>query len=402
MKDKNKQLMLAAGSKKGDYDPEAPDQWKWVLRHGESATEVAMAWIKSKTTAFHHDSPYCVDDQGKPLYIPHMATDLGWREQTARNILTVLESQGRARFNGSVHAAKAKRIWYCADVPQAHQEMGEQKGNENNSVQSYLPAYVADFIEKLPAEKRPAALAKWEANVEWRREFTADGMAELRAIADRVEDTTLLEIGLPKKRLPKREKPEAAVKPRWVQIKLFQEPNFVQSCVAEFVQNGNSTSYKPPADFVDARASYSTAAATEEARHPSVGVPYIKEQPSVGRSASPNPTHSTDRPEFDIANFYKPKLRDWLEHRFKRSIPGYDLEEEQLDQIAATILTDAHLEQFQKAAEKQKDPRGWKVFVKIAQRCEQQHGKYEKAMSASAGGDELMEEILRSRGGPRG
>ena len=204
-RDKNKELMLASGSKKGDYDPEAPDQWKWLLRHGESPTEVAMAWIKSKTTAFRHDSPFCVDEHGKPLYIAHMAADLGWEEQTARNILTKLEAQGRARFNGSAHAAKAKRIWYCADIPQAHQERGtlegEEKENENNSVQSYLPTYLTDFIEKLPPEKQTEARAKWATCLNWRREFFADGMAVLRSIADRVEDTTLLEIGVPKKRV---------------------------------------------------------------------------------------------------------------------------------------------------------------------------------------------------------
>jgi hypothetical protein len=270
--DKNKDLMLAAGSKKGDYDPESPDQWKWLLRHGEAPTEVMMAWIKSKTIAFRHDSPFCVDEHDNALYIQHAAADLGWEDQTVRNVIGTLEKQGRARL-------EKKRIWYCAYIPQAHEPAsgeGRKESEQTNSVQSYKPSYLAEFIEKLSPEKQRIANAKWDACLTWRREFFADGMATLRIIADRVEDTTLLEIGIPKKRLPERKRPgkqatesEKPEKQKWVQVKLFAEPNFVQSCVAEFVQTANQsvqtadpTSYQPKTDFVDARASSSTAAAT--------------------------------------------------------------------------------------------------------------------------------------------
>ena len=52
--DKNKELMLTAGSKTGAYDIEAPDQWRWVMLHANDPLERAMAWVKSKTTAFLH------------------------------------------------------------------------------------------------------------------------------------------------------------------------------------------------------------------------------------------------------------------------------------------------------------------------------------------------------------
>ena len=377
--DKNKALMLAAGSKKGNYDPESPDQWKWVLRHGESATEVAMAWIKSKTTAFRHDSPFCVDEHGKALYIEHMAAECGWKVQTARNIVAELNSQGRARLETGKRGVN--RIWYCADVPQAHQDR-RTKDDGAKPVQSYLPTYVADFIEKLPEEKRATAIAKWEANLTWRREFLADGMAELRSIADRVEDATLQEIGLPKKRLPKRR--EAEVK--WVQVKLFEEPNFVRSCLADRLadpaQNGPSSSYKTENDFVDARAVVTSTATESTPRAPASSI--SENSSSVDRSSSPPPKPPTDRPKANPENPYKTNLRKWLELKFKAAIPGYDLEDNELDHIAATIQTDTHLDQFHKAAERQRNPRGWIVFVKIAQQCEKQHAKYEQAMAAGS------------------
>ena len=73
----------------------------------------------------------------------------------------------------------------------------------------------------------------------------ADGQAALRDITDRIEDTTLLEIGIPKKRLAKRRE-EAESK--WVQLKLLAEPNFVQSyspdLPADSVQTADSSLYE--------------------------------------------------------------------------------------------------------------------------------------------------------------
>ena len=282
--DKNKELMLTAGSKTGAYDIEAPDQWRWVMLHANDPLERAMAWVKSKTTAFRHESPFCVDEHGKPVYVQHLAAEMGWKIHTAQNVLCELESQGRIRLE------KGKRIWYCADVPTGNpdddpppplapeEEERRKKSKSRASVQRSWGTYVADFIANLPEEKQPEVFAKLETCVEWRREFFADGMAAMRNIADRVDDTTLREIGIPKKRLPKRRESKC----KWVQIKLFAEPAFVQSSCAEFVQNADSTSYKPETDFVDARAVVtSTAAATESAPRSPSGVPLSKEQPTT-------------------------------------------------------------------------------------------------------------------------
>ena len=99
-----------------------------------------MAWIKSKTTAHGHDSPFCVDENGNPFYLRHMAADCGWEEQTARNVVAKLHEQGRARIETVSNNGKAKRgvnrIWYCADVSQAREER-RTKGDTDNSVQSY-------------------------------------------------------------------------------------------------------------------------------------------------------------------------------------------------------------------------------------------------------------------------
>src|SRR5215472_3474374 len=64
---KPSQLMKQMGSRTGQFDPEPPDQWLYVLRHGRGE-EQAIAWIKSKTIAIGHDSPFAIDeDSRKPL-----------------------------------------------------------------------------------------------------------------------------------------------------------------------------------------------------------------------------------------------------------------------------------------------------------------------------------------------
>ncbi|MGH9664253.1 MAG: hypothetical protein ACRD9L_07510, partial [Bryobacteraceae bacterium] len=61
--DRNTKLMLAMGSRNGSFDPEPPDQWLYQLKHARGE-EQALAWIKSKTVAHRHHSPYCVDEHG--------------------------------------------------------------------------------------------------------------------------------------------------------------------------------------------------------------------------------------------------------------------------------------------------------------------------------------------------
>jgi hypothetical protein len=63
------------------------------------------------------------------------------------------------------------------------------------------------------------------------------------------------------------------------------------------------------------------------------------------------------------------------------------LEEPELDEIAATIHTDAHLEQFQEAALRQKNPRGWRVFVKIARECVKRQDSYGKVPAGAGAND---------------
>lgn len=279
--DKNKELMLACGSKTGRYDIEAPDQWRWILMNSPDLIERTMAWVKSKTTAYLHESPHCVDEHGKALYIPHLAADLECKEQTARNALGTLQSQGRIKF-------EKKRIWYCADIPQARAEIensenaGRTKGEKKLPVQSYFFPYIVDFIKELPEKKRVAAETTLNKYLDWRREFLADGMASLRVIADKVEDTTLLEIGVPKKRLTKR-RPEES---KWVQLELLQEPDFVQSY--EFGL------HKPEKEFVDARA-FRTAAtsATPKSAHAPVPPAASPALPINTRTPPPPPPLSS-------------------------------------------------------------------------------------------------------------
>ena len=227
--DKNKALMVACGSKAGAYDIEAPDQWRWVMVHAESPLERAMAWVKSKTTAYRHESPFCVDDHARPLYSQHLAADMKWADHTAQNVLSELQKQGRVSLKG-------KRIWYCANVPQAYEEPEEQpepveldgrtKGERFSSVQRYFGSYVADFIRGQSEEKQLQNLTTLEAWQNRKREIFADVMAAARMKTDPIEDTILVkQIGISKKRLPKRRPVEV----RWVQLELLEKPDPVQS-----------------------------------------------------------------------------------------------------------------------------------------------------------------------------
>lgn len=222
--DRNRELMYAAGSTNGAYDVEAPDQWKWSLRHSKCETEKAMAWVKSTSVAWPHNSPFCIDEHGNPLYIKHIATALGWKEKRARNALMELARQGRIRLEGSIHAKEAKRIWYCADIPQAG-EKGEQKGKQNSSVQT-LPPHLVDLIAKLPTEKaRQAATDDLTKCAKWNRDLLADVMAAARSMANQNEDTLLRRHGIPDRRLPKRREP----KTEGVQLTLLAQPEFLQT-----------------------------------------------------------------------------------------------------------------------------------------------------------------------------
>jgi hypothetical protein len=261
--DKNKELMLAAGSKTGAYDIEAPDQWRWVMNHSADPQERGMAWVKSKTTAYLHESPFCVDEHGKPLYIEHMAVDLGWKPRTARNVLTELQSQGRIKYGKN-------RIWYCADIPQATQlnpNKRRKQGEEKYSIEGNYWTYVNDFIKELPEERRKPAEARLKACIKFRRHFLSDAMAAARSIVDQLEDTTLEEIGIPKKRLPKRRQVES----RWLKLNLVAEPEFVHSQprqeFEQTVEESIQTRYKPEIEG----ASLFTSTATETVVGRSVG-----------------------------------------------------------------------------------------------------------------------------------
>jgi hypothetical protein len=235
-RDRNTKLMRDMGSKNGAYDPEAPDQWLFVLNHSRCDTDRAMAWIKSKTTAHHHNSPFCVDEHGKALRAPHLAVDLGWELQTARNVLSQLGAQGRARVDAR------GRIWQCADVPAAHQprSTGRIKGDGPYSVQSIFEGYLLDSIRGLPVEQRVLTEARYRAVQKWTNDRIAEATAAVRSMAERYEDTILRDVGIKKKRLDKKDREN----PSQLKLKLVEEPNFVQSIDPEFVQTAQEVWYK--------------------------------------------------------------------------------------------------------------------------------------------------------------
>jgi hypothetical protein len=80
------------------------------------------------------------------------------------------------------------------------------------------------------------------------------------------------------------------------------------------------------------------------------------------------------------------------------AVPGFTLDAAELDKIVAAIHNDEDLEQFKRAAVGQENPRGWRVYVKIAEQCAKQRPHYQKANAAAdANGNTKAAEFARKR-----
>lgn len=217
-------LMKACGSKSGGWEPESPAHWTWLLRNGEGP-ERALAWIKLKSIA--HASPCCVDDAGQPLGIESLAADLGLALKTARNYCYALAEQGRIKTQNG-------RLWYRADVPESTgTELPAESEEEDQIafVQRHFPAYLHDSIKKLPARD----FERLERCCHWCDDVHADAIRAVRAITERVQDSTLAQVGVKEKiRLPKREPQHS----EFLDLRLRAEPDFVQSHSVQTGPNG--------------------------------------------------------------------------------------------------------------------------------------------------------------------
>jgi hypothetical protein len=227
--------MRLMGSKTGRYDPEPPDVNLHALNRMDCAQARLIAWVKSKTVAYGHVSPYCVDEKGNVLTKEHAAGDLGWKVKTVQNELTELVRAGVVRLDAKNGQA---RIWLCADIPGARKRVDED--GRKSSVQGIFPTYLYDSIKNLPAEKRARIEAKYQEYLDWRPIFFAEGMAKLRAIDEHVEDTVLRSEGLEKKRGPKNALEEAGQ----LKLELTELPSFVQGMDESPAQGNGATSYK--------------------------------------------------------------------------------------------------------------------------------------------------------------
>ena len=147
-------------------------------------------------------------------------------------------------------------------------------------------------------------------------------------------------------------------------------------------QSTTSPTVSAPASHghgIDTRARAQTLNIKEEASSSPQPIP-IENPPSVGWSSSA-PNERTTEGSISEQNPWKTEVRDWLESNV--DIPGFPLEDERVDEIAATIRTVADFDQFQKAARQQQNPRGWKVFVTIARNCQKRQEKYATASASS-------------------
>lgn len=206
------ELMKACGSESGEFEAESPEQWLWLLANGEGR-ERALAWIKLHSIG--RGSAWCVDLAGKPARIEQLASDLGWELQSARNACAQLTSEGRIR-------TQAGRIMYRADVPAEIPPTQNQQDTEKNTLYRVFPAYLHDFIRKLPDDRR----ARLEAYAEFRGKLYAEGLAAVRFIDDQLQDSILTEVGCKEKRHLKMDRTPRL---EWVNVTLAKPPNCVQS-----------------------------------------------------------------------------------------------------------------------------------------------------------------------------
>lgn len=234
--DKNTKLMVACGSKTGRYDPEPPDQWRYQMNHGDAISRV-VGWVKSKTIHMSR-SHFAVDENGKPLTLRHMAKDLGWKYQSAVNIALEAEQEGLIRIERQ-STREPGRIYLCAEVPKAWRT----KSKSHNSVQSCMPPYLVEQIDRLSESQRERFYLSYEAFRGWSKEAMQDGVAEIRAYIEQAEDTTLQAFGIGKKRETKRR-----VKKTQVSVALPEIPDFVQSVQSEGLYNPESELYNPKND----------------------------------------------------------------------------------------------------------------------------------------------------------
>jgi hypothetical protein len=288
----NKELMTLAGSKTGAYDPEDPSQWRFVLEHG-APNDQTVAWVKSKTTHMSR-SPFCVSERGTALWIQHLAADMGWKQQTARNVLNAVEKEGRIRLDH-----EHKRIWYVAGFEVQPAADSPKAKTDSNSVQSYVGPQVYEFIKSLPAEERKIREKQALTCKAWEEAMLADLMRSGRGIAERVKDTMFAGWGAKKKRIKKR----APQTPQMFQLKLMAAPEFVQSydpeVAAELVQSMEPTlhgakngSHKPPA----AAASLLSSDTDTDLKR-SVGRSVVESSPEQDRPTDPIPFPSNLKPE---------------------------------------------------------------------------------------------------------
>ena len=204
------EIMKACGSKTGAFEPESIDHWRWMLANGEGP-ERALAWIRLHSIA--NGSPFCVNQAGRALTIQEMADDLKLASKTAENVCYQLVKEGRIR-------TQRGRVFYRADVPNMEPQESVDR-EENDFVQSHFPTYLHESIRNLSPEKR----AKLKSYCDWHDGFFAEVMSFARSIDEQVQDTTLADVGLEKKRLTKEPRPAA----QFAQLSLVAAPDFVQS-----------------------------------------------------------------------------------------------------------------------------------------------------------------------------
>jgi hypothetical protein len=213
------ELMRAMGSTKG-FDPIPPDQYLTYLDKRYPLGQRLIWWVASKTIRHGHRSPWCVDEQGKELYLKHAAGELDVDQANLRREWRDLEAEGRVHVDG-------RRLCLNGTVTLPASEAKEKRSEVCTDL---FPPYLLKQIKRLPAERREALLIEYQRETTTEAKVLAEAVAGVRSIFDQRKDTLLTQFGVKKIRERKRREAESPLVP----------------VLAEFVERSVHTRASPP------------------------------------------------------------------------------------------------------------------------------------------------------------
>ena len=148
-----------------------------------------------------------------------MAADLGWTVKWAQEVWRLGESHGLCRRDKQF----PKRLYLCGKVKRRTSTPKSDRCEHSSRCTPDFSFVLPGFLERQMAdwepERRAATVARLERQHQWKDLVMRDGVAALRAITEQHDDRLLRDLGLEKRKQPKRREP-----PQTVRVVLLVNP----------------------------------------------------------------------------------------------------------------------------------------------------------------------------------